>query len=180
MKTMSIMIIGIFIVFQLSCKKNESPLDAYSEYGIFKGIYPLQDSVTISLKSGDSTAIETNMGKVWIKIEAIGVLCYKGSINNSCPDGGISTRFNLRLNTENRTFSFLLDDYPKDNFQTQYPLISCQAFLSPNVYGTTKTVGRMNIQLRNIYPNPVSKIEYDKLVQSNGFHTTLTFQKICR
>jgi hypothetical protein len=180
-KIMSILISYICFAGLFSCKKNvQDPLTDYSTYGIFKEIYPLKDSITVDLKPGDSTFIETNKGKIGVYIKGIAVLCYKGSINNSCPDGGLNTVFYLRLNNEISNFSFLLDDFPKNSFQEQYPLKSCQLFLPPNEYGNTKTVGSMNIQLRNVYPNPTSKTEYDKLIQTNGFHTTLTFQKICR
>ena len=179
--TIYIIIVSIFYVGFYSCKKSiEDPLSDYSEYGIFKDIYPLQDSVTVDLKPGDSTFVETNKGKMWINVQNIGVLCHRGSTNISCPDAGISTQFYLRLNNETYSFYFALDDFPKENYQTRYPLITCKTFLLPDVYGKLKTVGTMNIQLRNIYPNPISKDEYDKLVQSNGFHATLTFQKICR
>ncbi len=180
-QTLYFVTIFLFLSGIFSCKKVEDdPLAEYAKYGIFKEIYPLQDSVNVDLRQGDSTSIETNKGKMWVRIKNIDVICFKGSNNNSCPDAGIAVLFNLQINGKNQEFIFGLDDYPKDNSRIKYILGKCNETLPVDSYGVLKTVGNMNIEWRNIYPNPSTEMEHKVLKATNGYHTTITFQKICR
>ena len=174
-----------FICFMsfITCKKKPievvDPLAEYAKFGVFKDIFPLKDTINVDLRQGDSTFIETNMGKMWIKITYMYVGCYKGAINGSCPDGGIAEHFKLRLekSNENLKSTFGLDAFPENNATIKRYLHPCNVFFNSD---NIKVFGNMQVQFRNIYPNPVSVAEYDNVIANNGFHTTLTIQKVCR
>lgn len=178
-KLLFISLISSSLVVISSCKKTEDPAKNYSSYGVFKNICPLKDSVTIDLKTGDSLSIETNKGIVWVKMQNVFVRCYRGIKDIDCPDFGIGTTFQLRFNNEIQKFHYSFDDYTRSNYQDRYPLLNCKTFLPIGVDSHLITVGKMNIQFRNIYPNPSSDAEHNNLKATSGYHVTLTFQKRC-
>lgn len=171
----------ILIIGAIACRK-DNPLDEYSQYGYFKDAVILNDSITVDLKKGDSLAIETNKGKMWVKLTHLFVNCYKGSNNVSCPDFGMGANFDLRIGSENLKLLYSLDSYPSNNVNIKPNIRNCEDIyltLLNDSYNVFRTLGKMSIQFRNIYPNPVTKNEHEMLLANNGYHATLTFIKRC-
>lgn len=182
--TIYIIIIFVFFAGFYSCKKSiEDPLDGYSEYGIFKDIYPLQDSVTVDLKPGDSTFIETNKGKIWITVNYISVACYK-SIDPTigCTDLGNAVVYSIRSNNDILEIKYIQEGFPIDSPKSKLALGFCFYVSKVNDrYIPRFTLGKSNILFRGIYPYPQNKKEYEDYNTDNGkkLHLILTFQKIC-
>jgi hypothetical protein len=179
-KVVYILVIIVFLTAIYSCKKNDDPLAEYAQYGVLREAYPLKDTISVNLRKGDSTAIETNLGKMWLKISDLYVSCYKGKNDGTCPDIPISLNCNLRLEKykDSGIVIYLgIQAFPRENENDRFIFNPCDfKGLSFDVLGV---LGSMNIQMRTIYPNPASKAEYDKLVANNGFRTIVTFQKRC-
>ena len=171
----------IFISGVIACKKDD-PLDEYSQYGSFKDTVILNDSITVNLRKGESIAIETNKGKMLIKVTHLFVNCYKGSNNISCPDFGMGANFDLSIGVENLKLIYSLDSYPSNNVSIKPNIRNCKDVYLTSLndsYSVFRTIGKMNIQFRNIYPNPATKNEHEILLANNEYHTTLTFIKRC-
>ena len=99
-----------------SCKKAIDPTDDYSEYGIFKDIYPLQDSTTVDLSQGDSTYIETNMGKMWVKVQYINIACYKNiDPPTGCTDLGNTVLYSIRNKNDVLAIKYTQEGFPIDS-----------------------------------------------------------------
>lgn len=176
-------IIFFSIVF-FSCKKTiEDPLSAYSAYGIFKKIYLLQDSVTVDLSLGDSTFIETNKGKMWIKVLFLSVSCYKSiDATVGCTDLGNIIVYSIKNGNEKLEVKYIQEGFPVDSPLNKLPLTPCFFFTPINDRYIPKfTLGRANIVFRGIYPYPQTKKEQEEYNANNGkkLHVILTFQKIC-
>lgn len=181
MKNIIIHSLIIFIIGTIACKNND-PLDEYSQYGYFKDVVILNDSITVDLRKGDSIAVETNKGKMWVKLTHIFVNCYKGSNNVSCPDFGMGANFDLSIGVENLKLFYSLDSYPSNNVGIKPNIRNCKDVYLADLndsYSVFRTIGKINIQFRNIYPNPATKNEHEILLANNGYHATLTFIKRC-
>lgn len=183
MKVKFLLLLGLFTVITITCQKGEKidPIADYVMFGKLKDVFPLKDSITVDLKVGDSISIATNKEAVWVKADYIFVRCYRGIKDIGCPDFGIGTVLKVRVGSEMYKITFNgLDEYTSVSASDQYRLFECGQFKPADYnYGVLRTVGMMNVQFRNIYPNPSNEVERKFLSDTNGFHTRVTFQKRC-
>ncbi len=198
-----LVIIVVLMIFQLSCKKNEDPLNLYTKFSSFKNVYPLQDSLTIDLKQGDSILIETNLGNLFIKNNYTFNECSEQD-KESC-DIGATTLLIFSLKSEKMYILNSIESGVSFNPVQSVRLYPCNPqripdgpfeYLAPDkdivfegVNNSTikvfysnayYSIGNMTIQFRRIYPLSKNLADSKILSKSKLYHAVFTIQKTCR